>query len=410
MRCLDVTLRWEEDVVDVRRLIDETTLTIGTSEEDDLFVPLPDERFRLLERPHDAAPWTLRLAADMEGWLVLDDGDIPLRELARPGADGALSLPLEAGARAQIAFGSFRVELAHAQQHAAALVPFSIDERLTNTSLVAGTAFAALVAAFLLAPPKLEDPDAALTRGVQQFTRVLHSATVRLQPKAKVADAQTTETARAASGRDGKKHKRRGGSGDVARELMSALGGLGNSGGGGTDLLAALGQISGSRSAGVGGGLGLRGEVGTGSGHDTYLLGGVTRAAGSLSGDCRGADECDDSGLDKKVERAPSTVTWHKPTITGGLDRELIRRVVRTQSAAVRFCFERALQSTPGLGGKVTVRWVIGRDGGARQPTVIRDDVGAGVARCVARRVGSWRFPSSDGVTVVNYPFVFRAR
>jgi hypothetical protein len=50
-------------------------------------------------------------------------------------------------------------------------------------------------------------------------------------------------------------------------------------------------------------------------------------------------------------------------TVTGGLPREVVQRIVRQRAGAWRACYERALSRIPTLGGRIKTRFVIELDG-----------------------------------------------
>src|SRR5690606_29254801 len=93
--------------------------------------------------------------------------------------------------------------------------------------------------------------------------------------------------------------------------------------------------------------------------------------------------------------------------IQGGLDREVIARVIQSQLGQIRYCYERQLSARPDMYGKVLVRFTIGADG-----SVVTQNIGtstlnnAMVEGCMLRRVAAWRFPQPQGGTsvLVTYP------
>ena len=98
-------------------------------------------------------------------------------------------------------------------------------------------------------------------------------------------------------------------------------------------------------------------------------------------------------------------------TLTGALDKELIRRVVRENQRQIRHCYERLLQRNPGLAGRVTVRWRIDADGSVGESEVAESTVNTpALGACLADAVRGWKFPrpKGGGVVRVSYPFVFR--
>ena len=95
----------------------------------------------------------------------------------------------------------------------------------------------------------------------------------------------------------------------------------------------------------------------------------------------------------------------------GGLDKEIVRRVVRSHVKEIKFCYERELQRRPGLHGRVSVRFVIAPDGNVATVGITESSVGhPAVERCVADAVQRWQFPQAreGGVTFVTYPFVLQ--
>lgn len=99
------------------------------------------------------------------------------------------------------------------------------------------------------------------------------------------------------------------------------------------------------------------------------------------------------------------------PQGPGHLDRDVIRRVVQRHVPDVRDCYEDALVASPGLQGRVAVRFVIGVAGRVRSAVVAESTVGSQVVEdCIAGEVATWRFPQPEGgEVVVSYPFILRS-
>jgi TonB family protein len=100
-----------------------------------------------------------------------------------------------------------------------------------------------------------------------------------------------------------------------------------------------------------------------------------------------------------------------RASVTGSLDKELIRRIIRRHINEVRYCYEKELGSQPKLAGKVELRFTIETDGQVVTAQVASSTLGHREAEaCIARAVRRWRFPKSagGGLSVVNYPFVFK--
>jgi TonB family protein len=108
---------------------------------------------------------------------------------------------------------------------------------------------------------------------------------------------------------------------------------------------------------------------------------------------------------------SPVSVSPGAVMIMGSLDKNVIKRVISSHLAEVRYCYERELVRTPGLAGKVVVKFTIGPDGLVQTAMVSTSDLGnAAVEKCLAKRAATWVFPrvKGGGVVEVNYPFVFK--
>lgn len=173
-------------------------------------------------------------------------------------------------------------------------------------------------------------------------------------------------------------------------------------GGGAADAKDSLGTGGlGLKGTGKGGGGTGEGTIGIGS------IGSVGRGGGSGPGDGYGAG----SGRLGGGSGSKANVTQGAPTVSGGLAAEVIKRVVRRNVNQVRYCYEKALVNNPGLAGKVTVKFVIDREGKVVSATAADNTVGdATVASCITNRFMSWTFPKpADGIVTVTYPFTFAA-
>ena len=95
----------------------------------------------------------------------------------------------------------------------------------------------------------------------------------------------------------------------------------------------------------------------------------------------------------------------------GGLLAEEIDRVVKARAGIFRACYQKELNHTQGLGGKLVVHFVIGGDGAVQasrtviaSSSTLRNDA---VEHCVQSNVNHLKFPAKGGVAHVNYPFLF---
>lgn len=97
----------------------------------------------------------------------------------------------------------------------------------------------------------------------------------------------------------------------------------------------------------------------------------------------------------------------------GTIDREAVRRVIRSILNQIKSCYERQLRIKTSLEGKVVIQFEIMEQGRVRsartKSTSMNDDV---VESCVASRIREARFPEppTGTIAVVDYPFVFGAQ
>ena len=163
------------------------------------------------------------------------------------------------------------------------------------------------------------------------------------------------------------------------------------------------------------GGLGLvgTGRRGGGTGEGTIGLGQVG-TMGSLRGE--GGSRRLDYGrrggaahAGRSGRKPQPRVVISKPTCAGGgcLDKDVIRRVVRSHINEIRHCYNQGLTRDPQLRGRVAVQFRIAANGKVQMSAVAESSLGdAQVGRCVAAAVKRWRFPTSQGASIVTYPFM----
>ncbi len=180
-------------------------------------------------------------------------------------------------------------------------------------------------------------------------------------------------------------------------------------GGGGGSLSGALSNVigtmgSGSASAGLAG-LGIRGSGPmTGGGVGTSRgIGGI----GLLGGGGKGANY--NVGIKKKVEVKVEFNT--EPTITGGLTKADIKKVIHKNRNQIRYCYEQGLATNKNLEGRVAIQWIINGQGNVVMATVSQSDMAVkSVEQCIIAKIKTWKFPEpkGGGIVEVNYPFTFK--
>ena len=180
----------------------------------------------------------------------------------------------------------------------------------------------------------------------------------------------------------------------------------------GMDDLMAMGMVTGDDIGSTYGNQGMgRFGVGLGQGGTGSRVG---FGAGTFAIRGRSGDEPEAARALRRIDDAPvrqvAVVPAGPPDITGGLDMDIIRRVVNERRREIRACYEAELQRNPDIAGRVVFHFVITPDGAVAQASVRETTLNnEAVEQCVARRIRQWRFPEprGGGIVRVDYPFNF---
>jgi hypothetical protein len=179
----------------------------------------------------------------------------------------------------------------------------------------------------------------------------------------------------------------------------------------GTDPLSARGNMWGDsigESFGAGGlGLSGIGEGGGGRGEGIGLgsIGTIGHGAGTGTGQGFGSGH---GRLGRSHRARPPRVRMGATSVSGRLPPEVIQRIVRQNFGRFRLCYENGLRNNPNLQGRVTVNFVIGRDGRVSNVGGGGDIPDGGVISCVTRAFYGLSFPQPEGgIVTVGYPIVF---
>lgn len=170
----------------------------------------------------------------------------------------------------------------------------------------------------------------------------------------------------------------------------------------GTEIGTANGVVGGLGLVGDGHGGGGMGEGTIGLGQTGLIGGGGGGGTGHRYGPGNGV------GFGKKTKKGPK-VRVAKAKVTGALDKDIIRRVVRGHINEVRSCYNKGLAKNPSLQGRVAVNFVItstGKVGSAVvQESSLKGDTSVG--NCIKKAVKRWKFPKprGGGNVIVTYPF-----
>jgi Ca-activated chloride channel family protein len=173
------------------------------------------------------------------------------------------------------------------------------------------------------------------------------------------------------------------------------------------EVPALVGAIAAGGSGGGSGGGGFGYGIGVGSGGSIDVggsYGTIGHGAGYGTGVGYGTGP-----LRSSVRVAVPIVTLAQPiAYSGSLDKAILRRYLKRQLNAIRYCYERVLLARPKLTGTLTAHFTINATGHVVQSSA----AGLGdaeVEACVAKVIGDIEFPAAPGggVIVVNYPFTF---
>ena len=183
----------------------------------------------------------------------------------------------------------------------------------------------------------------------------------------------------------------------------------------GSDTMSAVGKLyGGSINDAIGsGGSGMLGSDEGGGGRADFIGLGTIGTLGH-TGTCFGK-ECSGIGIGYGKPgggykpKGPRVRPDGNVQTNGRLPAEVIQRIVRLNSGRYINCYQAALRTNPSLEGRVTVRFVIGRDGSVQVASDGGSDIpDTSVRQCVVSSFTNLSFPAPDGglVTVV-YPLMF---
>ena len=140
-----------------------------------------------------------------------------------------------------------------------------------------------------------------------------------------------------------------------------------------------------------------------------YTVGGTgTRGRGSGH-----EGENKDAGDVGEHQESGPTVGIKDPILIGNVDKATIDRIVKRHLPQIKYCYERELGIHPDLVGKITVKFVIGKDGAVSTSTSSFSTLNSPSAEaCVHDKFRSMRFPppKGGGIAMVRYPLVFNSR
>jgi hypothetical protein len=445
-RYVEVTLRWQNDVVECKRVRNVPRFVIGKVAEDGkadeklprLFVPLEGTasgpEWDLL-RSSQGGGWVVRWTDQMSGNVTRGDQSVPLAQAGASPDGGGMALPLTDDTSVSISIGYFTLDVRVVPKSRIIPIAPIFDVLWANTAVITMFATTAMLAVVTLMPVGLDSMEDDLLTNPSKFQTLIlkpppkdNSFLNKLKGPKEQKQAAKNDQGKAGDkkmkddtkNRMAVKAKEKPTDEQVVASKLNALFGDKGSGGiaqlfgdstGGGDLEAALGGIDGARIGASGGmgGLGLRGGAPGGGGTGLNTLG-----TGKIGTRGRGSGEAGygsgGGGLGGKTDHNIS-MTQGTPVVLGSLDKEIIRRIVQEHASQIRYCYERELTRTPGIFGKIKMKWIISGEGKVTQAQTEETQMhNANVENCLATKIRTWVFPKpkGGGIVIVSYPFVFK--
>ncbi|HVG57507.1 MAG TPA: AgmX/PglI C-terminal domain-containing protein, partial [Hyalangium sp.] len=108
--------------------------------------------------------------------------------------------------------------------------------------------------------------------------------------------------------------------------------------------------------------------------------------------------------------KATTRIIPGKTTVVGGLDKDVIAKIIRQHQNEIKYCYESELNKNPSLAGKVAVAFTIDPTGAVSDASVTESTLGNSTAEsCMLSRIRRWKFPEpkGGGVVAVTYPWLF---
>lgn len=115
------------------------------------------------------------------------------------------------------------------------------------------------------------------------------------------------------------------------------------------------------------------------------------------------------TGTVNKGEGGTTTI-GSDAVIVGTLDKADIEAVIKRNMNQLRYCYQRELTRDASLSGKITVKFVIAKDGTVSSATTRSTTMAnKAVEDCLNGRFLKFQFPepAGGGIVIVSYPFVF---
>ncbi len=411
-RALEVARIFGDEVVDIQYFARTEIVRLGLA--DDFPVPvelLPGDHHAFLE--HDGTAWVVRCGGAWAGFV--DEQELRTALSERVAKDGSMRLGEDETLVVEVGNSVFVVRTVW--RSARLPVPLVGDIDPVGVLVAASVSAVAIVLGVLgaIMPP----PTHSSMDGDTVVTTV--QLVMPLETKPTVLPVETNEKEPGGGSSEGPKDpkpslEKEPGKPDaevVRKNLEDMFGGLDaalSETGMPADMRAGIDSLIASKGTQ---GIGTDG-LGTGRcmGHDCKGFGTVD---GSGIGDRPGSRHRPEAVRlatlgDGPPHEGKGLVAIEDPILIGGIDKSAIDAVIKRHMNSIRHCYSRELVREPSLAGKISVKFIIAKDGSVSSATVAQSSMGSpAVESCVTGRFMRMQFPElrGGGIAVVKYPFVF---
>lgn len=110
------------------------------------------------------------------------------------------------------------------------------------------------------------------------------------------------------------------------------------------------------------------------------------------------ADGPELAALEKKERKIKSSVKSSGADIYGDADKKAVQATIRQRTGALQACYNKALQTNPGLAGKISYTITISVMGTVTEVRIGDNSLqDPGVQTCTVAKIKGWRFPTTPG-------------
>ncbi len=355
-----------------------------------------------------------------------------MKDLSQPyhfwyeGRDHALPAP-KAGVVNESLFGPFkvvqRIVAAESMKYGAADILSRLGSAEMRTPVMAGLLLIFVLLGLIVAIPHKPDEEMKDLKNQNKYTRMVFDADLMKKKRAEAKEMRKTMMASAPKPAEAPKNtlttptREKSQATKVVSKmklegLSSLLGKIAKRANSNGPTIVGFGKAADDTRAGpatVSAAGSLQG-VATGSSGSTFKVSGVGTVG---KGGGSGRSTAGIGGLATgNVGSGTVGILDEETEIDGGLDKEVIARVINGYLGEIRYCYERQLSADPDIYGKVQVKFTIDASGGVAEHRIGNTTLNSAMVEgCILRRLARWKFPKPKGGTqvLVSYPFMFKA-